>query len=190
MSRARQTGALVLVAATMLALGCSNEEAATKKAEPRTLGARPPLHPGIPQPAPAAPADTDDTEGTPPAPTAAPHVMIGYSDAGPLTTMVTIRRDGGAAKSDPDMDVIVSGRSAAAACFTGIKDGSASRSAHIHVIVLPTGSVSRTEVSAGGTTEPWILSCLEGVGDGLHFSEKPRADIRNFSIDVTVTRAH
>jgi hypothetical protein len=119
-----------------------------------------------------------------------PHVTISTRDANAL--FYTVKKTQAAASAraeDPDLAVIASGRVSAAACFTGITDNSASRSASIHVTVLPSGTVNRSEVSTG-TTEPWIVSCLEGVGNGLHFSDKPSADIRTYSIDVTVLRSH
>jgi hypothetical protein len=96
-------------------------------------------------------------------------------------------------KEDPDMVVIREARKAAGDCFTGISDGSSVRMASIHVIVLPSGTVSRTEVNAPTTSEAWILSCLEGVGSGLHFSDKadkPGAELRNYTVSVIATRAH
>jgi hypothetical protein len=151
-----------------------------------SLGAR-----AVPlQAAPTQAVDPNAEVTDPPPPVK--HLEIRTEEAGPpLMYTVTIRPDAAPApKENPDLAVVAAGRASAAGCFTGISDGSNSRSASIRVTVLPSGTVNRSEVSSGNTTEPGILSCLEGVGDGLHFSDRPAADIRTYSIDVTVTRAH
>jgi hypothetical protein len=184
---------LLCTAAALLALAagasCSRDDPAGDK--PRTTvmvgGGRtaPP-----PPPAPVVQASPAATEQLVDDRKPAPHVMISSSDAGPLTYTVTTRRDAAPPPVDPDLAVIASGRASAAACFTGIRDGSPSRSASIHVTVLPSGTVNHSEVSSANTAEPWVVSCLESVGNGLHFADKPASDIRTFSIDVTVTRTH
>jgi hypothetical protein len=168
----------------LLVAACSKDE--PKPKETRILGGR-----GV-QPAMPAPAPTEepapDNGSTPPTQVDPDHVLFQTNpDAGPNYVTVTKRVDAASIAPDPDLAVIEQGRKAAGACFTGITDGSYSRSATIHLIVLPTGTVNRSEVSAPGTSEPWILSCLDGVGSGLHFSEKPKADIRNFYVGATVT---
>jgi len=118
------------------------------------------------------------------------HQVAAFADGGPsFAYTVNIRKEGGTAP-DPDAVTIETGRKAAGACFTGITDGSRARSATIRLFVLPSGTVNRSEVSAPGTTEPWVLSCLDGVGGGLHFSDKPKADIRNFIVSAMVTLGH
>ncbi len=168
------------------AAGCSNDEPTNQAPKVRTLGAQRVPVAAPAQPVSPSPETTDQTE--PPKPP--PHVAITGSDGAPLTYTVAVRREAAAPRVDPDLAVIASGRTAAAACFTDIRDNSPTRSAIIRVTVLPSGTVNRSEVSSSSTTEPWILSCLESVGDGLHFSDKPKADIRTYSIDVTVTRTH
>jgi hypothetical protein len=162
---------------------CSKDGDDSKRHVVRTLGARPiPLR----APPPVASPTDDTTE----APAPAEHVVIGPSDAAPLYYTVTTHRDANAPAVDPDLAVIAGARTAGAACFTGITDGSRSRSATIQVTVLPSGTVNRSEVSSGSTKEAWVLSCLEGVGNGLHFADKPAADIRTYFIGVTVTLDH
>jgi hypothetical protein len=172
-----------------LAVGCSHDEA-QKERKTMSLGARP----GLPTPPPAAPtADETTTEpGTGAASSQpSPHVVIATAaDAAPLTLLVKVKPDGQAPAEDPDVAVVEAARRAASACFTNITDGSSSRTASITVTVIPSGSVTRVDVSAPSTQEPWILSCLEGVGNGLRFSDKPKADIRTFSIGASASRAH
>jgi len=173
-----------LIGVALCVAGCSKDDDATKMKPARALGARP----GAPAPAqPVEPSPDEPTGGSPS--TAAAHVAIETTDAAPVTYTVTTRREAGVAAPDPDVAVIEAARESAARCFTGISNGAQSRSASIRVVVLPSGSVNRTEVSAPTTQESWILSCLEGVGSGLRFSEKPKADIRNFTVSVTVTRS-
>jgi hypothetical protein len=144
----------------------------------KSLGGRP-----IPVPPPVVTDETPEAPGT--------HAEIVRIDAAPIYyTVKTSSPDVAAPPVDPDLAVIASGRVAAARCFTGITDGSLSRSASIHVTVLPSGTVNRSEVSSGSTTEPWILTCLEDVGSGLRFADKPAADIRGYSIGVTVSLTH
>jgi len=162
-------------------VGCWKDDAESAP-KVRTLGVRPPVS------RPAEPPPADDTAE--PAPKALNHVDIEPTVSPPVTYTVTVHTDAGPKAPDPDVAVVEAARAAASQCFTGISDGTTSRFATIHVIVLPSGSVSRTEVSASTTHEDWILSCLDGVGSGLHFSDKPKADIRNFSISVSVSLAH
>jgi hypothetical protein len=75
-------------------------------------------------------------------------------------------------------------------CFNGIANGPPTMSASIRVTVVPSGMVTRSAATAT-TSDPAVISCLEGVGDGLHFSDKsdkPTADIRTYSIDIVVNR--
>jgi hypothetical protein len=179
--------ALLLALASLTVLSssaCSKDADESKAPKVRTLGAR--AVPVPPPPATAPPREDDTTEAPPPA----EHVVIGPSDAGPLYYTVKLHPDASTPAVDPDLAVIASARTAGAACFTGITDGSRSRSATIQVTVLPSGSVNRSEVSSGSTREAWVLSCLEGVGNGLHFADKPAADIRTYFIGVTVTLDH
>jgi len=169
---------LALLAPVLLTCvaGCSKDDA-DQPHRVKSLGGRP-----IPVPPPVVTDETPEAPGT--------HAEIVRIDAAPIYYTVKSSRDVAAPPVDPDLAVIASGRLAAARCFTGITDGSLSRSASIHVTVLPSGTVNRSEVSSDSTTEPWILTCLEDVGSGLHFADKPAADIRGYSIGVTVTLTH
>jgi hypothetical protein len=97
---------------------------------------------------------------------------------------------------DPDQGVLAEARVAGATCFSGLTEGPDVRSAVIRVTVVPSGSVSRTEVE--GPSEPDVLDCLRRVGNGLHFSDEAEnkenhsgsESIRSFSIDITLTLAH
>lgn len=165
----------VAILSLACALGCSKADA--DKPRVRSLGGR-----AAPAPPPLSADETSETPST--------HAEIVRVDAAPFTYTVKSAPDVAAPPVDPDLAVIAAARATAARCFTGITDGSLSRTASIQVTVLPSGSVNRSEVSSGSTTEPWILTCLEDVGSGLRFADKPAADIRTYSIGVTVTLTH
>jgi hypothetical protein len=173
------------VLACGLLAGCSKDDPANAAPKVRSLGPRTP-----PPERPTGAADNAANAPTDRPPSPDEHVTITTTEQPIVTYTVKIRVDGGAAKADPDQQVIDAARASMGSCFTNITNGNTNRFASIHVVVVPSGSVNRTEVSAPGTTEPWILSCLEGVGDGLRFSDKPNADIRNFTISVSASRAH
>jgi hypothetical protein len=122
---------------------------------------------------------------------AVPHDTVEY-DGAPLVYTVTQTLEASAApRPDPDQGVVEQARVTAAGCFTGLAEGPEVRSASLQVTVVPTGTVSRTEVSA----DPDVTDCLRRVGDGLHFSDRSTGDslgggLRSFSIDVSVRRGH
>jgi len=181
----RRTSTLVAVLVLAPLCHCSKDDGAPSVRKTRTLGVQ--AGHAAASPAPAAPSEAVERP-TEPAPNE--HVVIEAPDSSTISFTVKVKVDGAARKEDPDLAVVAAGRAAGAACFTNITDGSPSRSATIHLTVLPSGTVNRSEVTSAGTTEAWILTCLEGVGNGLHFSDRPAADIRTYSIDVTVTLAH
>jgi hypothetical protein len=166
-------------------MACSHDDDANAVPKVRTLGNHLPPAPA-PGQAPAAATVDNDTPAAPPS----PHVAFGTTEAPPITYQVKVKEDAAPKAVDPDVATVEAARDAASQCFTNVSHGSMSRFATIHVVVLPSGSVSRTEVNAPGTDEAWILSCLQGVGEGLHFADKPKADIRDFSIGVSVSRTH
>jgi len=145
---------------------------------------------------PGGPAATGPDPAQAATPTNAPgHDNIDYG--APLTYTFNVAVEAGAPpRIDPDVVVVQTARASAAQCFAGLT-GPDVRSAVIQVTVVPTGSVSRTEVSS----DPDVADCLRRVGDGLHFSSKDEkrgaggtdnggAGIRSFSIDVSVTHNH
>jgi hypothetical protein len=176
-----------LLCALLAASACSKDSNGNKPQVVRMMGNQR----SVPPP---SPDSTDTPEGPtdpPPAPT---HVEITSQHQAPAMHLTqVIRLEAGVEKVDPDVAVLDAARASGAGCFTGITDGSAFRSAVIKVTVLPTGSVSKSEVSSPNTTEADILSCLESVGEGLRFSEKPdrpAVDLRTYAISVSVTRTH
>ena len=84
-----------------------------------------------------------------------------------------------AAVVDPDAAPLEDGRSQGARCFGAGTKGSR-RTAQIKAYVMPSGSVSRAEVSAAGASEA-ELSCLRRVATGLRFAAK---DVRTVDIDI------
>lgn len=173
-------GAVVLCLAGVLA--CS------KKDEPKPaadLSRGPRVLPGS---TPAAPPPPEE-------PTAAPlAVAPGHDpviwDGAPLAYTVTQTVDASTVTVDSDLAVVAAARAEGVGCFSGLPE-QAQRSAVIRVTVVPSGSVSRTEVSS----DPEVKDCLTRVGDGLRFSDKSGgnnagAGIRSFSIDVSVALHH
>lgn len=180
----RATGATALLAITLSGVAsCDAPKSEATKNGPRILGHGRSLPSATPEPAGDGIQTTNEV--LPPAAHSAFETMA----AGPVYYTRKVGLDAATKPVDPDLAVVEAGKSAAAACFTGITDSSVSRSAVIHLTVLPSGTVNRSEVSTS-SPEPWITTCLEGVGNGLHFSDKPAADIRAYSIDVTVRRTH
>ncbi len=189
LARLARPAAVAVLPACLLLASCSRDDAPGGAQKVIILGGRPGPRAPTASDAATPPSEPPSSEGDPAPPRAPTHVAFATVDAAPFTYGVKVKADAQPAE-DPDLAVVVAGRASASGCFTGITDGSTVRSASIHVTVIPSGSVTRVEVSAPSTSEPWILSCLEGVGNGLRFADKPKADIRSFAIDVTVGRAH
>jgi hypothetical protein len=180
----------VVPASVLLVLACS--KSSTPEPGPNTVSKR--VLPGsVPLPAPP-PAPTD---GVPPSSSAAyaGHPFIDY-DGAPLTYTVIEKIDAASIKPDPDLAVVDAARAAGAGCFASLTGGPDVRYAVIQVVVVPTGTVSRAEVS--GVSEPEVIDCLRRVGTGLHFSDRTSTTngdngtigIRSFSIDIHVARPH
>jgi hypothetical protein len=169
-----------------LAVACSKGDSRATSTSTRVLPGSFPTPPAL-EGTTATPPDTASARGS--------REPLDY-DGAPLTYIVTETLEGSVVKVDPDQDVVKAARIAGAGCFYGLQGGPEVRSAFIRVFVVPSGSVSRTEV--GGASEPAVLDCLRRVGDNLHFSAQDESrnkdsqteSIRSFSIDVSVARAH
>jgi hypothetical protein len=175
---------VVVALGVLLAVGCSRKDDKPVETKTLVLGRGRTIPTGVP----AVPEDQ-----SPPVPVAEPHVAFESQPNAPVMYTVKVAQDGGSKPVDPDLLIIDSARKSASGCFTNITDGSTARFASIQVVVVPSGQVTRSNVSAPGTTEPWILSCLDDVASGLHFSDKsdkPNADVRNLTISVSVSRPH
>jgi hypothetical protein len=123
-------------------------------------------------------------------------------DGAPLVYTSTETVDSSVTHVDPNVSIIQGAQAAGANCFAGLQGGAEERSASIQVTVVPSGSVSRTEVS--GASEPEVADCLRRVGGSLHFNpndgsqapaggpmeDNQRGSIRSFSIDIRVARGH
>jgi hypothetical protein len=157
------------------------------------------FEPEGPGPAPAAEAPQDTPTSTS---SGAGHEFIAW-DGSPTTYTVTEKIDAASLRPDPNLAVLAAAREEGASCFSGLQGGPDVRYAVIQVVVVPSGSVTRTEVS--GASEPEVIDCLRRVGAGLHFSSQEGAGgstggttkgdngtegIRSFSIDIHVSRAH
>jgi hypothetical protein len=168
----------------LLALGVGCSKGSEK--EPLSTGSR--VLPGSVVDPSGVVAVPTDTTTTPTSPT--PHQALEY-DGAPVFYTVTETVDANSIRVDPDIAVVQAARASGAGCFAGLQGGPDVRSGVMQVTVIPTGSVSRTEVA--GDPDPGVRDCLRRVGDGLHFSAKDDSKgegIRSFSIDVTVSRPH
>ncbi len=174
-------GAVAPATLAILVLGCSKPRDSSGPVESRSPRVLPGVEPGA-----SSTQDQPAGGGT----STSPHELPEY-DAAPLIVTVTETVEASAVKADPDVGIVQAARATASSCFTGVSGGPDVRTAVIHVTVVPSGRVSRTEVS--GAPEPELADCLRRVGDGLQFSSKEdsqRESIRSFAIDVTVSRAH
>jgi hypothetical protein len=171
-----------LVGAALL-LGCSkSSEEPAGRASTRVLPGADPVAPQATETTPTGSAprkewahDAVEWDGTP-----------GFTTVYQVFTV-----DSSTTQVDPDDAVVQAARASGASCFAGLQEGPDMRSATIQVTVVPSGSVSRAEVS--GASEVEVRDCLKRVGSGLHFSAKEgnmSEGIRSFSIDIHVTRAH
>jgi hypothetical protein len=92
------------------------------------------------------------------------------------------------AKTNPDDAVLVSTRVACGRCFSSLpaQAGAADRSAHVSLTVVPTGTVSRAEVTSGDTTEAFVLDCVQQAAESAVFSDNGNGPLRSYAIDVRV----
>jgi hypothetical protein len=92
------------------------------------------------------------------------------------------------AKTNQDDAVVESTRVACGRCFSSLpaQAGAADRSAHLSLTVVPTGTVSRAEVTSGDTTEAFVLDCLQRAAESAVFSDNGNGPLRSYAIDVRV----
>lgn len=92
------------------------------------------------------------------------------------------------AKTNQDDAVLESTRVACGRCFSSLpaQAGAADRSAHVSLTVVPTGTVSRAEVTSGDTTEAFVLDCLQQAAESAVFSDNGNGPLRSYAIDVRV----
>jgi hypothetical protein len=143
-------------------------------------------------------------------------IPFGYDAAallGPRIVRETRIVDAGPPPPDPDDAITDAARVRAGACFHDLPPGGPPRrSATLTVYVIPTGTVSRAEVTSADTTDTRVLACLKSVGTSLKYAEKPdvapdtsgtarrvdagsdargggSAGLRTYAINVTVVAA-
>jgi hypothetical protein len=93
------------------------------------------------------------------------------------------------AKVNPDDSILDHARVTAGSCFATLSadpDQPPQRSAHLVFYVVPTGTVSRVEVSSSDTTDETVLSCLKERAQATIFSDNGGGPLRTYAIDVRV----
>jgi hypothetical protein len=95
-----------------------------------------------------------------------------------------------APKTNPDDPVLEQTRVACGHCFASLPAGAGygppTRSAHVSVVVISTGSVSRAEVTSDDTTDTDVLACIQRTAQGARFSDNSGGPLRTYAIDVQV----
>ena len=91
---------------------------------------------------------------------------------------------------NPDDAIVERTRVAAGGCFSSLSANAAgaplARSAHLVLTVIPTGTVSRADVSSGDTTDTQVLDCIQARGQSTVFSDNDGGPLRTYAIDVQV----
>jgi hypothetical protein len=102
-----------------------------------------------------------------------------------LTKSVTTEA-GAPKRVNPDDAILERARVAAGGCFRSIPGYVPQRSAHIALTVIPSGTVSRADVSSPDTTDEGVLGCIQQQALGTHFSDNADGPLRTYAIDVQV----
>jgi hypothetical protein len=110
----------------------------------------------------------------------------------PFQIMVTktVPIEGGAAPAkpvNPDDAVLEGVRVAAGGCFRSLPGWVPTRTAHIALTVISTGSVSRADVSSPDTTDATVIDCIQQQALGAAFSDNANGPLRTYAIDVRVS---
>jgi hypothetical protein len=129
---------------------------------------------------PPAEETTDDRSPTETAALTAPATAASAAKPAPTTAP--------SAKANPDDAVLEKTRVACGRCFSSLpaQAGAADRSAHVSLTVVPTGTVSRADVSSGDTTEAFVLDCVQQAAESAVFSDNGNGPLRSYAIDVRV----
>jgi hypothetical protein len=93
-----------------------------------------------------------------------------------------------APKANPDDPILERTRAACGQCFASLpaRAGAPDRTAHVTVTVIPTGTVTRADVSSPDTTEPSVLDCIQSTAQSATFSDNGGGPLRTYAIDVRV----
>ena len=193
---ARGGTAAVVVAA--LALGCSRDASETAShSRDITLGPR-----ATPQLGPGVHTQADDSDG-------GMYTMAQVFDAAPRTVWPPLPEDTPAPapvapapppapteaspappKVNPDDAVLERTRVAAGACFASLPAGPGfgppTRSAHITVNVVPSGTISRADVTSDDTDTTSVLGCIQQTAERAVFSDNGGGPLRTYAIEVRV----
>jgi hypothetical protein len=93
-------------------------------------------------------------------------------------------------KVNPDDAVLERTRVASGGCFASLPAGPGfgppTRSAHVSLVVVPTGTVTRAEVTSDDTDDPRVLNCIQRTGEAAVFSDNSGGPLRTYAIEVRV----
>jgi hypothetical protein len=131
---------------------------------------------------PRAPSFFGATADTATAAATAPAAPPGAAAASPATATP---------KVNPDDAILERTRVACGGCFSSLPAGAGfgppTRSAHVSVVVVPTGTVSRADVSSNDTTDGNVLACLQRTAQAAQFSDNNGGPLRTYAIEVRVS---
>jgi hypothetical protein len=173
--------------ASAVGAGCSRDDKKTieirQKFDPQPPGAGSPVL-GL-NAEPDASTDPYKTSAAPwPEPSAAP-----VAAAAPAPVAATPAPAPPGPPPDPDAATRERTRVAAGGCFSALHAGPGmgppELTARIDVTIVPTGTVSRAEVSTA-VTDPGVLACLRQTGQDAVFSDNNGGPLRTYAIDVRV----
>ncbi len=171
---------LALGACVLAASGCARD----KDQAPRTVTLNPviPVRDAGPQ---AAPQDNGPRQDY----AWHPEVDGGYR---PFQIIMTksVPIEGGAAPAkpvNPDDAVLERVRVASGACFQSLPGWVPTRTAHVSLTVISTGSVSHAEVSSPDTTDATVMDCIRQQALAAAFSDNADGPLRTYAIDVRVS---
>jgi hypothetical protein len=88
---------------------------------------------------------------------------------------------------NPDDGVLERTRLAAGSCFQTLAADIPVRTAHVTMTVIPSGTVSRAEVTSPDTTNDGVLGCVRQQALSAVFSDNGNGPLRSYAIDVRVT---
>jgi hypothetical protein len=134
--------------------------------------------------------DAEARSGSPP-PFGAPPQPAASVTAPAVAAPAAVATAPAAPKVNPDDAILERTRVACGGCFASLPAGAGfgppTRSAHISVVVVPTGSVSRADVSSNDTNDPNVLDCIQRTAQAAVFSDNNGGPLRTYAIEVRVS---
>jgi hypothetical protein len=185
--------------AAVLALGCAllqGTQAACSREDDQPK-ATADIRPGFARQAPAA-AVTSATSAAKPPPKDEPWPGdVDAAASAPYRMMITrtITVDAGTKAApppaaNPDDAILERARVAAGGCFASLPAGDGfgppERSAHIVFTIVPSGTVTRADVTSADTPDEAVLGCIRQQATQTVFSDNGGGRLRTYAIDVRV----